>query len=120
MNWVWVTGARGFIGRHLALLLSQSGRKVGGVGHGGWALDDAQRWGISAWLNGEVDHQNLHELRKITGDPARVFHLAGGSSVAASIQSPYEDFQRTVGTTTRLKVSAFVRLKVPRPFSSRV
>ena len=38
----------------------------------------------------------------MVGPPDYIFHLAGGSSVGASIANPYEDFSRTVATTAEL------------------
>lgn len=54
------------------------------------------------WLNGEVDSTNLGALAVHTGLPTVLFHLAGGSSVGASMAQPYEDFSRTVATSARL------------------
>jgi UDP-glucose 4-epimerase len=99
---VWITGANGFIGRHLARALTEAGHAVHGVGHG--ALDDAERrvLGLRTWLNGEIDAANLHALAAASGLPLTVFHLAGGSSVGLSIAQPFEDFSRTVSSTARL------------------
>ncbi|MFX6040773.1 NAD-dependent epimerase/dehydratase family protein, partial [Acinetobacter baumannii] len=68
------------------------------------ALDDPEkrRLGMRNWLNGEVDFTNLGALASQTGLPSVLFHLAGGSSVGASIAQPYEDFSRTVATSARL------------------
>jgi UDP-glucose 4-epimerase len=99
---VWITGANGFIGRHLARALADDGHAVHGVGHG--ALDDAERrvLGLRTWLNGEIDAANLHALAAASGSPSAIFHLAGGSSVGLSIAQPFEDFSRTVASTARL------------------
>jgi UDP-glucose 4-epimerase len=99
---VWITGANGFIGRHLARALTEAGHAVHGVGHG--ALGDAERrvLGLRTWLNGEIDAANLHALAAASGLPSTIFHLAGGSSVGLSIAQPFEDFSRTVSSTARL------------------
>lgn len=97
---VWITGARGFIGRHLARECATRGASVAGVGHGAWP--DALRWGVSDWLNGEVSGSNLDDLYARTGRPDSLFHLAGGSSVGTSFANPFEDYERTVATTARL------------------
>ena len=102
MSAVWITGARGFIGRHLARTLAHQGITVVGIGHGAWAPSEAARWGVSSWLNGSVTGSNLHALARTGGPPATVFHLAGGSSVAAAIANPHEDFSRTVHSTAAL------------------
>lgn len=98
----WVTGANGFIGRYLTRTLADSGQAVSGVGHGAIGEPDKQLLGMRHWLNGEIEAANLNALAAQTGMPTVAFHLAGGSSVGASITQPYEDFSRTVVTTARL------------------
>jgi len=102
MNTVWITGARGFIGRHLAKYLSDSGSKVYGIGHGIWSKYEYRVWGLDGWLNGEINATNLSTLLLKSGNPTHVFHLAGGSAVGASIVAPLEDFNRTVVSCARL------------------
>src|SRR5690242_790760 len=99
---VWVTGGNGFIGRHLVAHLAGQGESVHGVGHG--AIDEAERQklGLADWINGEISAPNLDALAQRDGAPSAVFHLAGGSSVARSIEQPYEDFSRTVTATASL------------------
>jgi len=99
---VWITGAYGFIGRHLASYLSGCGDRIIGLGHGTWETRKALSWGVSQWVNGDIDSLNLRSLCQQVGVPDIVFHLAGGSSVGAAISSPYEDFTRTVAATAEL------------------
>jgi UDP-glucose 4-epimerase len=99
---IWITGCRGFIGRHLASWLSRQGHTVVGIGHGPWPTAEAQAWGVQRWLNGGIHASNLQQLLRDGGPPNYIFHLAGGSSVGASIAHPYEDFARTVATTAEL------------------
>jgi UDP-glucose 4-epimerase len=99
---VWVTGARGFVGRHLARSAARRGMKVYGLGHGAWLDDDYAAWGLSGWLNGEVGESNLDLLAHDSGMPGAILHCAGGSSVGASVQAPLEDFARSVASTARL------------------
>ena len=99
---VWVTGANGFIGRHLAHELAGAGHAVHGVGHGALDATEARRLGLQSWINGEIDAANLDALAAAHGLPTHVFHLAGGSSVGVSIERPFEDFSRTVASTARL------------------
>jgi len=102
MNTVWVTGAQGFIGRHLAKHLSDSGSKVYGIGHGVWSEYEYRAWGLDGWLKGEIDTANLENLASISGLPMQIFHIAGGSSVGPSIATPLEDFNRTVASCIKL------------------
>ena len=99
---VWITGANGFIGRHLARALADAGHSVHGVGHGALEEIERNRLGLQLWLNGEIDATKLNALAVRSGLPSTVFHLAGGSSVGLSISQPHEDFFRTVVSTARL------------------
>lgn len=102
MKTMWITGARGFIGRHVARACAASGAQVAGLGHGAWRDIEAQPWGVSEWLNGDITASNLSRLASSTGLPHVVIHLAGGSTVGAAIEQPREDFFRTVATTVEL------------------
>jgi UDP-glucose 4-epimerase len=99
---VWITGANGFVGRHLARELADAGYSVHGIGHGAIHVSERLQLGLKSWLNGEIDAANLNALAQAHGSPSRIFHLAGGSSVGLSIAQPFEDFSRTVTSTARL------------------
>jgi UDP-glucose 4-epimerase len=98
----WILGAKGFVGQHLAQHLSDLGDTVFGLGHGAWPAEIAERAGVAFWINGEIEGANLLQLLQRGGAPDVIYHLAGGSSVAVSVQSPQEDFQRTVASTSVL------------------
>jgi UDP-glucose 4-epimerase len=98
----WVTGAKGFIGMFLCLYLFKKGYRVLGLGHGAWPLELASQFGLSYWVNGEIDDSNLSQLLNYSGVPEVIYHLAGGSSVGLSMQVPNEDFRRTVVSTANL------------------
>jgi UDP-glucose 4-epimerase len=102
MKTYWVTGARGFIGRHLSRQLASRGHRVAGLGHGAWQAGEAASWGVSDWLNGDVCASNLTQMQAAFGTPSGIFHFAGGSSVGVAMANPYEDFKRTVGSTAEL------------------
>lgn len=102
MKIVLVTGARGFVGRHLAAAAHSEGAYVCGIGHGAWPELEREAWGVSYWLNGDVTKRNLDILQSSVGVPNVIFHLAGGSSVASSLVAPEEDFHRTTLSTLEL------------------
>jgi UDP-glucose 4-epimerase len=108
---VWITGANGFIGRHLAKALAEAGHAVHGVGYGALEHTERQRLGLRTWLSGEIDAANLDTLAATSGLPSTIFHLAGGSSVGLSIAQPLEDFSRTVDSTER--VLKWLRVAAP-------
>lgn len=99
---VWITGARGFIGQHLVRELSSQGCIVAGIGHGNWSDKDAAQWGLQYWCDGEVSLNNCARINAELGAPDVIYHLAGGASVGAAIERPYEDFNRTVSSTAQL------------------
>lgn len=102
MATIWITGGKGFIGRHLARLVSLEGNRVCGIGHGLWPAEEARKWGYVEWCNGEIEATNLSQLAQGAGLPDVVYHLAGGSSVGPSLLHPREDFCRSVESTSRL------------------
>lgn len=102
MTTVWITGGKGFIGRHLARFASLQGSQVYGIGHGAWPAEEAGTWGYANWCLGEIEGVNLSRLAQASGLPDIVYHLAGGSLVSASWQDPREDFCRSVESTSRL------------------
>lgn len=108
---VWISGAKGFIGQHLARYLVARGDTVLGLGHGLWPEASVET-GLAYWLNGEVSGSNLNSLRIARGLPDLVVHLAGGSSVGVAMANPREDFLRTVATTAELL--EWLRQEAPR------
>ncbi len=107
---VWITGAKGFIGQHLARCLVARGDTVAGLGHGHWP-EATDTTGISLWLNGEISVSNLNSMRSASSTPDVIIHLAGGSSVGVAIANPREDFSRTVVST--MEVLEWVRQESP-------
>ena len=108
---VWVTGAKGFIGRALCASLAARGSAVFGIGHGAWSRADVLAGGLKLWLNSTVTFDGLQTLSDRSGIPDTVYHLAGGSSVRAAVDAPEEDYQRTVASTTALL--NWLRLRAP-------
>lgn len=103
-----VTGAHGFVGRHVARSLAEGGYRVSGLGHGDWSGEDIAAWGLSEWRSADVDGETLAEHG---GKPDLIVHCAGSGSVPYSLERPREDFRRSVEAT--LSVLDFVRLHAP-------
>ena len=103
-----VTGAYGFVGRHVARALAARGAHVIGIGHGSWGRDEWRRWGVAEWHTADV---SVDTLTTHAGEPDLVIHCAGSGSVAFSMTHPLQDWQRTVGTT--LAVLEYLRLQRP-------
>ena len=99
---VWVTGAYGFIGRFVSNHFAKEGSIVFGIGHGKWARGEALKYGISSFINGDINSKGLSALALESGKPDIIIHLAGGASVSMSIDYPKLDFSKTVETTVEL------------------
>ncbi len=113
MKTILVTGAHGFIGRHLSRYLSSQGKvTVVGLGHGTYSETELASWGMLASINGDVSFSNLNRIANDLGEPEEIYHLAGGSSVGTSLRIPEEDFKRTVASTCELL--DWVRLNTPK------
>jgi UDP-glucose 4-epimerase len=105
---VLVTGANGFLGRHVSRLFSRMGQTVLGMGHGEWPREVWKSWGLSEWHRADV---TLRTLERHAGSPSVIVHCAGGGSVSFSIDNPIADFERTVVTTAH--VLEYVRTAAP-------
>ena len=75
---LWVTGAKGFIGRHAALMAAKQGFTVLGLGFGTWCSTEQKSWGLTQWVYGSVNQTNLRVLYQLSGRPSYIIHLAGG------------------------------------------
>ena len=105
---VVVTGANGFIGRHVARQLAQKGHIVVGIGHGEWPRQEWEQWGLSKWHQADI---TLSTLQQFAGRPSAIVHCAGSGSVSFSVENPLGDFERTVVTIAH--VLEYVRLFAP-------
>lgn len=90
---VLITGASGFLGRHLARHYAQNGHAVTGCGRGGWTANECARWGVAEWHAGSLTLALLGGIRPV---PDLIVHCAGGASVIRSVQAPHGDFEDTV------------------------
>ena len=104
---ILVTGAAGFIGRHVAAAYAMRGMRVVGIGRGD--LIDWAQYGLSEWHRVEI---TLENLTKYAGTPDVIVHCAGGSSVGISMQQPYLDFIQTAQSMAQ--VLEFMRLYAPQ------
>lgn len=109
---VFITGAAGFIGRHVARTLATQGWRVIGVGYGNLVTDETRTWGIEHWQSAEVTLDNLEALAVSAGEPDAVIHCAGSGLVGYSFEHPRNDFLGNVLST--LDVLEFARLRTGR------
>ena len=91
-----VTGAHGFLGRHVARYLAGAGYTVTGLGHGAWDRAEAESFGLTFWHTADI---TLDSLVTYAGEPDVIVHCAGSGSVAFSMLHPHQDFVRTVSAT---------------------
>jgi UDP-glucose 4-epimerase len=106
---VIVTGAFGFLGRHVAKVFSDNGFSVTGLGHGTWIRNDWQNWGLSEWHSCNI---TLDNISMYVQQPDVIIHCAGSGSVGYSMTHPMQDFERTVSTT--ITILEFLRLHSPK------
>ena len=106
MNRVLITGASGFIGRHIAYEFYKNGWQVTGIGHGNWL--NWRDYGLNKWITSDI---TLESLIEFSDSPNVIVHCAGGSSVGFSIEKPATDFNLTVDSTSG--VLEFIRLHSP-------
>ncbi len=107
---VFVTGAGGFLGRHVSAGFEAVGWRAVRLGHGLNCASDESKAGLS--VEGPVDAQALSRAAALAGAPAVIVHAAGGSSVAASVADPATDFERTMGSLCA--VLDFMRRQAPQ------
>jgi UDP-glucose 4-epimerase len=98
---VLVTGAHGFIGRHVCRSLATRGFEVRALGHGAWSDGEVASWGISRWLEADITFESLTQVAGGESLNALI-HCAGSGSVAYSYTTPFEDYQRSVSTVAVL------------------
>lgn len=108
MTKVLITGAYGFLGRNTALKFKHHNYDVYACGHGNWKPLEYKQWGIDHWLNGDI---SIELLTQFNIKPDFIIHCAGSGSVGLSIDSPAQDFEKTVSGT--LSVLEFIRTQSP-------
>ena len=85
---ILVLGGGGFIGRHLVAALNREKYKIQVAGNNITHLAETN----VEYFSGSLDNA----LYATCAKPDVIFHLAGGASVAHSIQEPYNDFAKTL------------------------
>lgn len=105
---VLITGAYGFIGRHVARRFARAGWSVTGLGHGTWSHEAARQWGIAEWHASDVTFDALANIGSL---PDVVVHCAGSGSVGYSLAHPFQDFSRSVGAVAA--TLEYMRLQAP-------
>jgi UDP-glucose 4-epimerase len=108
MRTILVTGANGFIGRHVCRAAALQGDRVFGIGLGDWTDGPWREWGLSAWRDVVLTVESLVAL---SIEPDVVIHCAGSASVGLSLENPLQDFRSTVGTT--IEVLEYLRTCAP-------
>ena len=108
MRTILVTGAQGFIGRHVSRAAALRGDRVVGIGLGEWTEETWRNWGLSAWYELDLTVANLVRCAVA---PDVVIHCAGSASVGFSVENPAQDFRSTVATT--LEVLEYMRTCAP-------
>tara|TARA_A100001011_G_C14269673_1_gene826413 strand:+ start:654 stop:1556 length:903 start_codon:yes stop_codon:yes gene_type:complete len=106
MKKILITGASGFLARHVAKLLSQKSYNIYGLGHRNFKKSNYKKWGYKHLVNGDVNIRNLLSNFKSVD---YIIHCAGR---VIGLQ-PDEDFIKNVLPTQA--VLEFVRLKKIKP-----
>ena len=94
-----ITGGLGFLGRAVAKRCKVLGHYLVGVGHGCLSPAQALEIGYDHWINADLSLSSLEEL---DGEFDCVVHCAGNSSVAYSLNHPFQDFFSSVQATAEL------------------
>ncbi|MFN8587561.1 MAG: GDP-mannose 4,6-dehydratase [Candidatus Eisenbacteria bacterium] len=95
---VFVTGAAGFVGPHLARALVARGATVHGYGLGGPVAEPA----VVRWTEAGLSDDAALRAALSAASPVAVVHLAGQSSAARSFEAPEETFHANVAGTWAL------------------
>ena len=99
---VLVTGASGFVGRHLVEACEHAGDEVVGLARGP-APDGERAWIAADLRDGAAAARALREAR-----PERVYHLAAAASVAKSWEDPPATVEANLLATVNLLEAAAV------------
>jgi GDP-4-dehydro-6-deoxy-D-mannose reductase len=110
---VLVTGANGFVGRHLVReLIRRGGSEIVAGGLDGTPAAGLTDEGVT-WV--PLDVTSTESVRSVVRScrPDRVFHLAGQSSVGHSFEAPLESWE--INATGTLRLLEALRRECPEP-----
>jgi UDP-glucose 4-epimerase len=99
---VWIVGAKGFLGRHIARRFSADRYRVIGIGRNDWDADQRRPWGVGAWSGAGVEPAALNALFDQFGRPDLVVHAAGSASIGRSLDDPFADFFDTAASVAQI------------------
>jgi UDP-glucose 4-epimerase len=99
---VWILGAKGFLGRHIARRFSTDGYRVIGLGRSEWDADQRRPWGVAVWSGAGIQPAALNALFDQFGRPDLVVHAAGSASIGRSLDDPFADFFDTAASTAQI------------------
>lgn len=109
---ILITGANGFIGRHLTNYLNNLGYNISCIGHN---LNDkiniSDNGYLKNWISGDINQTNLQKVYS-KQKPDLIFHLAGGATVSQAEKNPEEDYFKNVTSTYELL--EHIRLNSPQ------
>jgi UDP-glucose 4-epimerase len=99
----WVTGASGFLGRHVSRVLAQRGCKVVGIARRNVSEESAAVWGFYAIESGPFEGALLRRVLTTFGPPKVIFHSIGSGTVSQAAADPAGDAERTIGSLQKLE-----------------
>ncbi len=71
----WVTGAKGFLGRHVSREFASRGWRVVGIGRGHWT--DHGSWGVDEWVEADVTRTSIGSVLERLRRGLRVSYTFG-------------------------------------------
>lgn len=106
---ILVTGAKGFVGSHVASYFKSLGYITYGIGHGYLSADEKQAIGLDYWKQDDITITSILSFEQCFDV---IVHCGGSGSVGFSVEQPYLDFKKTVDGT--LEVLEYMRVYNPK------
>lgn len=106
---ILITGAKGFLGSHVAKYFKSLGYETYGIGHGGLSIDESKSIGLDCWRKDDISIKSILEFNQIFDV---IVHCGGSGSVGFSVKYPYDDFKKTVESTAA--VLEYMRIYAPK------